>query len=141
MAEVSKIKLENDVYDLKDSTARTTLSNNTSYSTSTEYEVGKWTDGKTIYRKVIEKTGGSTNAEYLGNVSGIETLVSLNVWMEKSNVFRSGITCFYGGLSWASQVTFNKSTGYISIECGNDMASFKNGSTIRTIVEYTKTSS
>lgn len=141
MAEVSKIKLENDVYDLKDSTARTTLSNNTSYSTSTEYEVGKWTDGKTIYRKVIEKTGGSTNAEYLGNVAGVETLVSLNVWMEKSNVFRNGITCFYGGLSWASQVTFNKSTGYISIECGNDMASFKNGSTIRTIIEYTKTNS
>lgn len=140
MADVSKLKLENNTYDIKDSTARTTLSNNTSYSTSQEYEVGKWTDGNTIYRKVISKTGGSTNAEYIGNVAGVDTLVSLTVWMEKNNYFRNGITCYYGNLSWASQVYFNKSNGYISIECGNDMASFKNGATITAIIEYTKTS-
>lgn len=48
MADVSKIKLDNTTYDVKDSIAR----NNMIYSNN-EIAVGTWIDNKTIYRKVL----------------------------------------------------------------------------------------
>ena len=141
MADISKIKIESSTYDLKDSSARTNISNITNYSTSQEYEIGTWIDGKTIYRKVITTTGTSANAEYIGRLQGIETLVNMFVWVEKNNYFRNGTCCYYGNLSWASQCYYNKNNGYVSIESGNDFANFKNGATIRIIMEYTKASS
>lgn len=51
MANISKIKIENTTYDLKDETAR----DYSNYST-TEQLIGTWINGENLYRKVIHET-------------------------------------------------------------------------------------
>lgn len=107
------------------------------YSTS-ETETGQiWIDGNTIYRKVIQATGDSSNSQYMGAVSNIDNVVRLEAWVNNGTVIRNCYTCYYGNLNWASQVYLNN--GSIVIECGSSFANFKNGSTIYIVIEYTKT--
>lgn len=111
------------------------------YSTD-EKLIGTWIDGKPLYRKVIKTTGGSGNAEYIGRIQGVDTLVDMKVWVNgNSTYFRSGTTSYYGSSSWTSQCYYNKSNGYITMECGNDYLSFKNGATIIITLLYTKDNS
>ena len=141
MADISKLKVGANSYDIKDNVARETISNNTNYSTSQEYEIGTWIDGKTIYRKVLTGTGNNANAQYVARLQGIDTLVDMKVWVQgNTSYFRNGTTSYYGSSNWTSQCYYNKANGYITMECGNDYLSFKNGSPIRIIMEYTKDS-
>lgn len=142
MANVSKIKIETSTYDIKDASARSSLDKLATYSTSTEQEIGTWIDGKTIYRKVLTGTGDGNNAQYIARLQGIDTLVDMRVWVNgETTYFRNGTTVYYGDASWSSQCYYNKNNGYVSMECGNNFKNFKNGSPIKIIMEYTKTSS
>lgn len=54
MAEtVKELEIAGTVYPIEDATARQTLEKLTTYST-TEQEIGKWIDGKKIYRRVFK---------------------------------------------------------------------------------------
>lgn len=55
MADISKIKIESSTYDIKDSTAR-----DYNIYSSTEKIIGKWIDGRNIYRKVVTYNNTST---------------------------------------------------------------------------------
>lgn len=113
--------------------------NGDNYSTN-EQVMGIWTDGKVIYRKTITTTGNSNTSQVIGNIPGIDSLISLNVWETKSNIWRNGTSIFYGNIQWASQVYFSSVNGNFTQECGTSFADFKNGATIYLTAEYTKTS-
>ena len=65
MADISKIKIDTDTYDIKDTTARDKYN----YSSS-EQEIGKWIDGNTLYRKVFESNNPQSGG-YPVNDTGI----------------------------------------------------------------------
>lgn len=111
--------------------------NGNNYQTN-EQVAGSWIDGKTIYRKVIIVTGNSNNTQIIGTINDVDTIVKLETLVQNGQTFRNGATCFYGDINWASQVYFNN--GNIVIESGSSYVGYyKNGATIRTIIEYTKT--
>lgn len=59
MANITKLTVDNNTYDIKDTTARTNIDNLSLYSSS-ETIIGKWINNETIYRKVITYTNDST---------------------------------------------------------------------------------
>ena len=142
MADVSKIKLENDLYDIKDATVRTNLTNATTYSTS-ELIVGKWIDGKTLYRKVVSgnlnttsSDGDNVNTDIDTNVTDADTFLIVRAYFISNNRFmlipyftNSGYSVRVLPHTDKRNVTFiNNYTGY-------------SGATVYVIVEYTKLNS
>lgn len=107
------------------------------YSTS-EKKVGKWINGKPIYRVSFIDTGDSANVQnFYNKVFNSDLIISIEAWAIKNNTKRSCMTTYFGDIQWASQVYVNQDV--IAIECGNSFASFKNGATIVMTIEYTKT--
>ena len=135
MADFTKITVDNTTYNVKDSTARSDISALNTYSTN-ETAIGKWHDNKTIYRKVFTATGNNSNAQGIGYLDNYDTIIHIEIWLKNGTTYRNGFANWYGSSSWGSQVYVN--SGWVSIECGNDYASFKNGASITAVVEYTK---
>lgn len=103
-----------------------------------EQVVGTWVNTKPIYRKVITATGDSNNLQIIGSVNDVDTIVKLDTLVQNGQAFRNGTTSYYGDINWSSQVYFNN--GSIVIESGSSYVNnYKIGATIRTIIEYTKT--
>ena len=65
MADISKIKIEANTYDIKDNTARAKFN-----YTANEQEIGTWIDGKTLHRKSFE-CDNPTSGGYPVNDTGI----------------------------------------------------------------------
>lgn len=59
MADVSKIKIDNGIYDIKDTTAR----NNFDIYTTYEKRIGTWINGKPLYRQTFSYQNLGTNQE------------------------------------------------------------------------------
>lgn len=109
---------------------------NANYSTD-EIRIGTWTDGKPIYRRVINTTGDKGQSQTIAIISNIDNIVNMFGWVKNGNIQRSCFTVFYGDTSWASQLYRNSQD--INLECGSSFANFKNNATITLICEYTKT--
>ena len=58
-------------------------------------------------------------------------------WVKNGTIIRNVNTCYYGDINWASQIYF--SVNGVTLECGDFVKAFKNGSTIYITIEYTKT--
>ena len=114
-----------------------TLNNNNVYS-SNEIKVGTYVDGKPIYRIVLETTGNNSNYQDIGYIADLDNVIRVDCWA-KNGATRRNVTCsdYFGDVQWASQIFID--WGYLKIECGNYFLGFKNGATIKAIVEYTKT--
>lgn len=127
MADVSKIKLENTTYNIKDSTAR----NIGIYSTN-EVAIGTWIDNSIIYRKVITGTTASNDSPTnIGTINNIDNVINI-----------------YGTIIFSQQriplnFVYNTAQNACYIENGNVMirttASSYQSKDVIVIVEYTKT--
>lgn len=108
----------------------------TSYSTSEEIAVGKWIDGKTIYRKCYTVSQGPTpNSPVLITISGIDSAISI------TGCLTNGIaTMFIGGTRSSNDLAlgayWQDSTNQIQIEAAADRSGYSG----YVIFEYTKTS-
>lgn len=71
MADITKLKVEDTTYDIKDDVSR----KNTIYSTS-ETVVGKWINNKPIYRKVINFDGNDLNVSKAHGISNIDLITN-----------------------------------------------------------------
>lgn len=83
MADISKIKIESDTYDIKDTIAR-----NYNVYSSTEQVVGTWINNKPLYRKTITETvSANTNAEHTLSSYGINNadVVIIDVGMSTAH--------------------------------------------------------
>lgn len=61
----------------------------TNYSTTTEQVVGKWTDGKTLYRKVVTGTTGTKNiSNFINLISNVEYFEMENFLINTNGVLR-----------------------------------------------------
>jgi len=105
-----------------------------------EKKVGKWVDGKSVYRKVYTNIvfNSTVNADTpIHNVSelNIDTLIALNGITELSKAShpngRFGSSC-----NNLSQITYDKASGSIYIYCSNPAWASGN---MNIIIEYTKT--
>jgi len=106
----------------------------------TEAVIGKWIDNKPIYRKTFTTTGDSNNAQTILTLDNVDNVINVVGWARKGTDRRNIIQSFYNGGGWNSQFYFSTLYGGLGIiECGNDYASFKDGATIYTTIEYTKT--
>lgn len=76
MASFSKLKIENNLYDVKDDTARTTIDNATNFKV-TKQIIGTFL-GKTHYRLVIQtNTPSSTNVAIVYTLSNLDIMTNL----------------------------------------------------------------
>lgn len=107
------------------------LNNKINRYSSSEIECGTWVDGKTLYRKVITFTTGSTTETWLAQSHNI------------SNVANIRITCAYISTSNGG----NEAVPSTHFQIGATSTQFKyvihnssySGKEIVVIVEYTKT--
>lgn len=104
------------------------------YST-TETVVGRWIDGKPVYRKVIVKTSGFGNGRTIENLSTLDTLLTIRGSMLRSN----GVTIpvehtHHSDLSVAVSI-FISADKNLAIEYGNGI----NPTKLILILDYTKT--
>lgn len=84
MADVSIIKLENDSYNIKDSTARTNINNLSNYSTN-EIIIGSWIDGKPLYRKVFNTTTPNANTGTIATITNLKKIIFLDGYITNVN--------------------------------------------------------
>ena len=134
MADISKIKLDNSTYDIKDSTARII----SSYS-NTEQVIGTWTTGKPLYRKLYNTftfgTGATNNYIILDNATTYNIINGYG----KVSIVNNSFTMILGtgdyGLGSLSNVYKNESSGDIYI---NTSLSQNDITSIEIILEYTK---
>ena len=112
------------------------------YSTS-EIEIGKWTDNKPIYRKVIVIQNPTFNNYVSHNIANIDTIINVN-WMlkEGNDAFRTMPIAYQESGSVnarfsCSPYIFNK-TNYL-ISAGSYFVENSSNISLRIIVEYTKT--
>ena len=107
--------------------------NKGTYST-TEQVVGKWTNNKPIYRKVIN-TGqinlSTTAVEKDSNISNVDIIKDINLML----MFQSGTQVIWYTNWNISELSFDKSTQKIVI-IGTKSSSFINSFVV---IEYTKT--
>lgn len=141
MADVKIIDIDNEQWNIKDQTARdsisalkTQLATDNTYSTSEVKTSKKWINGKPIYRKVVE-TGSLPNNSQVGynhNIANAEFFITIRGIAKSTSLFlpipfveRNGSTNIQ---LYASANSFTVSTNY--------NASSYNGTFI---FEYTKT--
>lgn len=105
------------------------------YSMS-ETIVGKWTNNKPIYRKVIETTtsAGSTNIPISDISSDIEEIIKLDGTTTQPSGNVTPLSYYYSSNDW-SNLYYSANSNYIIIRCGST-AGFGDA---KLIVEYTKT--
>lgn len=139
MADVSKLLIDNNTYDIKDTTAR----NNSIFSTS-EKIVGKWINNKPIYRKVVTFGASELNTSFNHNISNIETIISATGMLHHSYGWKP-ISTFHIDTSvvqgYFAVALYNVSNTDINVEVGewytSGGSSVLNDSFI--VLEYTKT--
>lgn len=124
----------------------TALSNVSDYST-TEKTVGKWIDGKTIYRKVLTDniTQGSyltiNLGEYTDTITKIEVIISkpsTNIWL--SCPFRNEVgNDYYQGYLFVNQsIPKNSNTTTINVLCESSSSGYFDNCVAQIVIEYTK---
>lgn len=137
MADISKIKIESDVYDIKDTTAR----NVNNYSTS-EQLIGKWINNENLYRKVVSITlteamgiaGQAHDYSYAHGISNFQSLVRIS-----GNIDGAYNLIQMGGADVSYGTFFNSiNSTNIVMRVVND--SWPVGSVLNFIIEYTKSS-
>lgn len=135
MANVSRIKLENTTYDIKDTVAR----NRDNYST-TEQAIGTWIDGKTIYRKVYDLTCTLDNNYYYtytgdsSTIMNIDTIVKYDAYIKRDTV----IFKIPNSKSYNCMTYIQRSYGGISLACDTSIGTSFDGKPLIIILEYTK---
>ena len=119
------------------------LYQNNVYSTD-ETVVGKWIDGKPIYRKVTVFLSVPTSSEKDLGIQNIDTIIESKVHFlsnkSEDDSFRKLPTLYaqnnsYGEAKWAGGY-FIKKTGKIFFQIGNTLANIQK---CIVIIEYTKT--
>lgn len=137
MADVSKLKLDNNTYDIKDATARI-LQN---YSTN-EQIIGTWIDGTNLYRKVITTTttttmgasGGVYDFNVAHGISNLKDMIAITGNLNGSYTFTQ-----FGGnnVDYGTYINMVTSTDVV-IRISNDQ--WPIGTNICFIIIYTKNS-
>ena len=113
------------------------------YST-TEKAIGKWTDGKTIYRKVLTDNFGNSMSLNMNCGVEIDTLVYISIKVIKGNIifelpFRNEISAseYYQGYSFVNLQT-SGNNALITIIGSSSNSTYFNNCDIQVVVEYTK---
>ncbi len=108
----------------------------TDYSTTEQNTGCLWTDGKTIYRKVINlgSLPNATPGSVAHGISNLSTVVRLSGFATNGTVFFPLPLARYS--NFASQIGLYADTTNIIVEPGNDRTSY----TGYVVIEYTKTS-
>lgn len=136
--EISEVNPDGNVYQLKDSTARAGLAQIAAqnvYST-TEVDTGKkWIDGKSIYRRVFNKTVSyqaniETSIVPLTDVANVESVVDILMLMKTSTTDAVFLP------DRNTRVYFHKTTTPSGIVI--DDTSARNNVTFQIVLEYTK---
>lgn len=135
MANVSRIKLENTTYDIKDEEAR----NHDNYST-TEQAIGTWIDGKTIYRKVYDLTCTLDNNYYYTYTGDANTIKNIDNLVRCDYFIYNGTVVYPvpNSKSYNSMLYIQRSYGGIAISCDTNVATVFNNKPLKIILEYTK---
>lgn len=142
MANIRKIDIKGDQWDIKDEEARSRLKtleeNFDSFTVYSETEMNtnqKWIDGKDIYRKVISGISyGNGNISAQSGITNIDQLV--NLYFIESGVtgaFKDNI--FIGTSRLSSNLAINIKTGVISV---TSRQSDIKGTNAVFVIEYTK---
>ena len=115
------------------------------YST-TEKAIGKWTDGKTIYRKVLTDNFGNSMSLNIDSGVEIDTLVYISIKVIKGNIvfelpFRNEISAseYYQGYSFVNLQT-SGNNALVTIIGTSSNSTYFNNCDIQVIMEYTKRS-
>lgn len=136
MADVSKIKIESDTYNIKDSTARA-ISN---YSNN-EQVIGTWTNGKPLYRKVYNTftylADVGNNYIILDTNTNINIINSYGSLLIKNSLYTLTIPTENYGLDKISSVYKNETSGDIYLNTSLTQSDINN---IQIVLEYTKSS-
>lgn len=105
--------------------------------TTDEIAVGKWIDGKTIYRKVF--TGTSTLSISTGitpdNIIKMECLIHQTVGSWRTIPWIFSLNDSMGPASWTGGFYFNDSDSTIRFQLGSNLAALNK---VIVIMEYTK---
>ena len=135
MANVSKIKLDNNTYDIKDSIAR----NRDNYST-TEQAIGTWINGKTIYRKVYELTISTDTGGYYVYTGDSATVINIDTLLRFDYFVTNGTLVYSAPNTKDKNVTtyLQRSYGGIGLFCDASVSSMFNGKSAIVVLEYTK---
>lgn len=135
MADVSKIKIESNTYDIKDTTARST----DNYST-TEQAIGKWIDGKTIYRKVYDLTCTLDSNYYYTYTGDAATIMNIDSLIKYDAYIKYGTVVFKipNSKSYNCMQYIQRSYGGIALACDTTIGSAFNNNPLTIILEYTK---
>lgn len=114
------------------------LSERNTYST-TEKAIGKWIDGKTLYRKVLQANSLNTGSEtqIATGVSNIDTVVFIYGIVKQGNARQPLLKPHNSSFNYQLGVYYDKSTNKIKVETGSGLS---NLSETFVIIEYTKTS-
>lgn len=142
MANIRKIDIKGNQWDVKDEEARNLLKtleeNFNSFTVYSETEMNtkqKWIDGKDIYRKVISGISyGNGDISVQSGITNLDQLV--NMTLIESGIkgaFKDNI--FIGTSRLSSNLAINKNTGVISV---TSRQSDITGTNAIFIIEYTK---
>lgn len=120
---------------IKDTSLNAKIINKNEYSTTQEIAIGKWIDGKTIYRKVFTQTN-LTNSPYSLDISSIDydTIVNMDGIVNIGN--DSGLLSTWYSSSYNIATTIKRNTKKIDIA----WSGWASLSSIIIVLEYTKTS-
>lgn len=142
MAEIRKIDIKGNQWDIKDEEARNQLKtleeNFNSFTVYSETEMNtkqKWIDNKDIYRKVISGVSyGNGNISVQSGITNLDQLVNIT-FIESgiTGTFKDNI--FIGTSRLSSNLAINKNTGVISV---TSRQSDITGTNAIFIIEYTK---
>lgn len=115
-----------------------TLADRMSYST-TEQIIGKWIDGNTIYRKVIDISNlpNATIKQVAYNISNLDKVINLFGIAYELNTPRHYPLPYVSTAALANNIGINIEGSYININTGTD----RSGLTGYVIIEYTKSTS
>ena len=142
MADIRKIDIKGNQWDIKDEGARNQLKtleeNLNSFTVYSETEMNtkqKWIDGKDIYRKVISGVSyGNGNISAQSGITNLDQLVNMTfIESGTTGVFKDSI--FIGTNRLSSNLAINKNTGIISVTSRQSDIS---GTNAIFIIEYTK---
>lgn len=113
------------------------------YSTI-EKAIGKWTDGKTIYRKVLTDNFGNSMSLNIDSGVEIDTLVYISIKVIKGKIifelpFRNEISAneYYQGYSFVNLQTSGNSA-LVTIIGSSSSSTYFNNCDIQIVIEYTK---
>ena len=136
MADISKLKVGANSYDIKDATARIS----DSYST-TEQTIGKWIDNKPIYRKVYQLTISTDSGGYYVYTGDSGTVTKIDSLIRFDYIVTNGTLQYTAPNTKDKVVTtyLQRSYGGIGLWCDSSVSSMFNGKSAIVILEYTKT--